>query len=66
MERGSHSSSHVTHQSYNHVIFEKKSVFPHPQCQWPPNLVGLRVRVKGPQLLLIIIYLSHNQVIFKK
>ena len=33
---------------------------------WPPNLVGLRVRVKQPHLLFQVTYRSSDHVLFKK
>ena len=84
----SHPPSHVTHWSFDHVIwkitlsppslgkgspilarcdlrwsqpssliyhvitlYSQKGASPVSQCQWPSNLVGLWVRVKGPHLL---------------
>ena len=57
----------VTWLTY-HVItlYSQKGVSPVSQRQWSSNLLGLWVRVKGPQLLLQVTYRSRDYVIFEK
>ena len=51
-----------------HVItlHSQKGASPVSQCQWPLNLVGLWVRVKGPHLLFQVTCRSSDHVLSEK
>ena len=51
-----------------HVIalYSQKDSSSVSQCQWPLNLVGLRVRVKEPHLLSHVTCGSNDHVLFEK
>ena len=60
--------NHVVTWLIYHVItlYSQKGGSPVSQHQWPSNLVGLWVRVKGPHLLFQVTRRSSNHVLFEK
>ena len=48
------------------TLYLQKGASPISQRQWPLNLVGLWVRVKGPHLLFQVTFRSNDHVLFEK